>query len=306
MANKPKSQKPTDVNVKAAEELIKFGREQVEAEILKLKTEIETTGDEREAIGVLKKIRADRTYNDLVEAIVLYRMKKNKTHIKLGFPWAKFCDAAGIHVNTADYKVDSIKKLYDDFSTNIVDLFGLKLSDIKLLGEAKSTNIVDFKGDTILYKGQEMPLSEVQTVLDDIKDELRNLREAKDAEIKNKENDFRAKDRVLKQKEEQIHKLNKQIDNISALAEKKGLSPEEYGFISKMENLRLLFDESYVNHLEPTNVVDIIPNDKKEATIRMKLAYLTTLDYLAKQLNIALSIATEMFGDVRMISGGKD
>jgi hypothetical protein len=63
---------------------------------------MEAKGNQREAMGILKKIRHDRAYNDLIEAVVLHRVKENKAYREGGLTWAEFCDSLGYAVRTAD------------------------------------------------------------------------------------------------------------------------------------------------------------------------------------------------------------
>lgn len=171
MANK---QKIKQEDVHKTEELIKVGREQVEAEVARLKTELEITIEEREAIGILKKTKTDRAYNDLIEAIVLYRMKESKAYKRLGFPWARFCELAGCDVKQADRIISDARPIFEAFSDNLSNLSGLDLNDIRLLGRSVSdnlSNLSEIKGGIIEYKGQKFPLAEAATIIKDLEGE---------------------------------------------------------------------------------------------------------------------------------------
>jgi SMC interacting uncharacterized protein involved in chromosome segregation len=104
--------------------------------------------------GVLKKIQIDRSYNDFLEAITLYRAKENKLYKEAGLTWEEFCETCGIERRTADRIINDIKPIVVKFSDTMSDFLGLKLNEIRMLGRSVSDNVTRIKDGYIEYEGE--------------------------------------------------------------------------------------------------------------------------------------------------------
>jgi len=286
MANKPKDQKKTDADFEASNQIYEIAQAPLKEEIERLKKEMVTKIRQSQLIGVLKKIDLDRRFNDLIEIIVLYQMKKSRAYKEEGYTWVQVCEAAGRDWRTIDRILEDVSPVFDAFSVNLTDLLGLELSQIRQLGRLKSVKLTDFDKDDLTPEG-------VEAIIERHKQDHKKAIEEKDA-------DLRTKDRLLQGKEDVIRKMEKESRRLELLAEKKELTPEQNAFLTKMEAMRVQFDGFYMTHVEPETIVELIPGDEKPITVRMKVAYLITLEYMASQLNMALGVATDLFGSPRM------
>jgi len=143
-----KKSNPTDDQLVAVQQ-------QYEAEIEKLKTSIE----DREGIGVLKKIQMDRAYNDLIEAMTLYKLKESKSYRDNGLTWEQFCETIGLERRTVDNIINDIRPIYLRFSENVSVFFGVEFNKIRLLGKSIPENVSGIKGNLIEYDGEQYPIT---------------------------------------------------------------------------------------------------------------------------------------------------
>lgn len=286
MAGRPRV---TDAQVLAAQEIWNAAEDRFREEIEKLKEEIKVSGEQHEAIGILKANRATRKFTELVDAIVLYKVHKEKAYKKVGLTFEGFCSAVGIERRTAYNIINDMKGVYNEFCETISHLSNLNLNEIRLLGRAKCENIAHFENDHLIYKDQKISLHDreaLQAVLDDIRDEMRRLREEKEEDIK-------ALKRVSQSKDEVIQRLEKEIQRLEGQAKKKGITPEEQAFLKKVETFRKAFDGVMVM-VDPERLEDL--RGEKEPTLRMKVAYIELLDYMRRQVNTAYQFAMDIYG----------
>lgn len=299
MVNKPKDQKRTDTDFQAANEIYKLAKREYDEQLGKIKQELVTKIGQHEAIGALKRAKLDREFSKFVDAVVLYRMKESRAYKTLGYNWEEFCNLAGYDVRDADRIVNDIRPIVEAFSAVLSDFLGLKFNEIRMLGKAKSDNLVSFKDNKVTYKDIEIPITaeDFNIVLKSIQEDLANQKKEYEA-------DKKAMERVQQDINEKLQQAHREFDQfkskVSKLAEEKGLSPEQDAFLTKMESMRVQFDHFYMVHVEPETIMELIPNDDKPVTVRMRVAYLKTLEYMASQLNVALGVATDLFGEPRM------
>ena len=290
MAGKPRVK---DEDVRAAEELMNIGREQAEGELAQVRAHLEVVGDEREAVGILKKIRADRAYNDLIEAVVLYKVKKSKDYRKAGLTWIQFCDANGFPQTTADLIIRDVRPIFEGFSANLADLVGLKLNEIRVLGSAVSANLAEIQGNRLLFDGEAIPFEPeaVQAVIEKLQDDLKTEKEDKKASLS-------AKDKVLKAKEDLLNKQERQLQKFDKEAKAKGLSLDEDAFVQRMGNLRTGFI-GFMLQVEPMRMEDLSADN--DPSVLMRAEYIATIHAMKMQILAAYDTAVEMYGDPTML-----
>src|SRR4030065_2392262 len=192
MANKPKqdyTQAMIDAN-----KIRDLVRGQMQGEIDKLKADLEAAKDDYSAIGAIQNMEMDAEFKKLLKHLTIYKILKQKDYRRAGMTKEQFLDAIVETYRTTTNIQQDIAPIYDAFSAKVADFLGLKFNEIRLLGRAKSAEVADFKGDIIKYKGQDVPLSEGKTIIEDIQDEMKKISEEKDAAIK-------AKDRLLRDKD---------------------------------------------------------------------------------------------------------
>ncbi|HPL62958.1 MAG TPA: hypothetical protein PK587_04240 [Syntrophales bacterium] len=294
MANKANGTKNKDANVEAAKEIYEVARRDANIEIEKLRGDMAASKDEGFALGVLNRNRSERAYCDLIDAMVLYKMKKTKDYKKTGSTWEQFCEVAGYSRATAERIIEDMQPVVDAFSLNLSVFSGVSLKEIRYLGKTKALTLSGFdeKGNLII-DGETVPATpeEITAYID-------HVRTVQQAQIDEKDADLRAKTKVLKDKEKVINRQARDLARYEKRAEAQGLTPEEDAFQQKMENLRTAFDGFYMCDVDPERMEELFKDNNP--TPRMIAAYLTTLDYMRKQILAAHSIATDRYGNPAM------
>ncbi|MFA5183317.1 MAG: hypothetical protein WC405_18540 [Syntrophales bacterium] len=297
MANKPKEQKTTDAQYEAAKEIYNVAKKEGDVEIARLNSELEAVREESRFEGILDKIDYDIAHNEFLKILTLYRVKQTKDHRKGGKTWDEFCDAHGYPRRTADRLIEEIKPLFGQFSAKLAGLSGIGFNNIRLLGKSVSANLAEIEDGCLIYGDQKIPLTpeykdDIEAIIDQIKEEAETAKKEKDLDAK-------AKNRVLKEKEKTINKLHKALEVLEGQAKEKNLTPEEEGFMKKVDGLRLGFD-GYLLQLDPERMDDLSFDTDPTPTPRMRAIYLASLDYMKKQILVAYERATEMYGNAIM------
>jgi hypothetical protein len=295
MANKKAIEKTTDAQFKAADEIYEIAKRESATEIEQLKEEIGLVRQEARLEGYLAKVEYDISHNKFLRLMALYKMKQTKDYRKTGQTWVEFCEANGYPQRTADRIIEEMKPIFDQFSCQLADFFGIGFNKIRMLGRSINSQMAEIKDGCLVYDGQTIPLDadhkdEIEAVLDQIKDDADKAKKEKVLEVK-------AKDRVLADKEKAIQKLHKNLEKLEGQAREKGLTPAEEGFLKKIDFLRTGFD-GYMLQLDPERMDDL--SRDAEPTPRMRAAYLAALDYMKKQILVAFDAATEIYGNAIM------
>lgn len=296
MESKTKSKK-IDAQVAAGNEIYNIARKDADAEMIRLKSEIEAEKEESRIEGYLAKVEYDISHNEFLRLMALYKMKQTKDYKKGGRTWVEFCEAHGYPQRTADRLLEELKPIFNQFSCQLADFFGISFNKIRLLGRSVSANLAEIKDGCLVYDDQLIPLDvdhkdEIEAVIDQLKDDAETAKKEKALEVK-------AKDRVLNDKEKAIQKLHKTLEKLEGQAREKNLTPEEDGFLKKIEGLRLGFD-GYMLQLDPERMEELSKHNDPAPTPRMRAAYLSSLDYMKKQILIAFEVATELYGNAIM------
>ena len=283
--------------IAATTEIYNVARQQADEEMAKLRSEIESIREESQAMGVLKKIEYDLAHNQMLKYVVLHRIKTAKEYRKGGLTWKEFCDAIGEPDRTVDRILVELQPVMVTVSAKLADFTGMDFSKIRLLGRSISANLAEISEDGIVNIGGEMiPLTPEHR--DDLQAALERVIETNAKIISDKEATIKAKDKVLKSKSELIEKQAKELSRFEDDAAAGEMTTSEDAWLRKMETLRTSFD-GYMLKVDPERCEMAHPDS--ERTPRMVAAYLTTLDYMRKQLLVAHDIATDLYGSVAMI-----
>lgn len=281
---------------KAVEEVYTLARQHADAEMAKLRGEIDAIREEAQALGVLQKIEYDLAHNQMLKYVVLHRIKQAKEYRKGGLTWAQFCDAIGEPVRSIDQILAEIRPLVVGFSAKLADFTGMDFNKIRLLGRCISADSAEITEDgMVLIAGERIPLTPDHR--DDLQAALEQVIETNAKILADKDATIRAKDKVLKDKQTLIERQAKELAKLEDAAFKAGMTPLEEAFIKRMENLRVSFD-GYMLKVDPERCE--LGKADAENTPRMVAAYLTTLDYMRKQLLAAYETAQDMYGSLTM------
>lgn len=295
MANKKATEKVTDAQFKAADEIYEVAKKQSAAEVEQLKEEIGIVRQEASLEGYLAKVEYDIAHNEFLRVMALYKMRKTKEYRKQGQTWEEFCDAHGYPRRTADQLLSELRPIFEQFSGKLAGFFGISFNKIRLLGRSIAAESAVLQDGCLVYDDQIIPLDadhkeEIEAVLDQLKDNAEIIRKDKDATIA-------AQKKVLAANEKFKITKERELAILEGKAREKGLTPTEEGFLNKIEKLRTGFD-GYILQLDPERV-DELSRDA-EPTPRMRAAYLAALDYMKKQILVAFDVATEMHGNAIM------
>jgi len=281
---------------KAVEEVYNLARQQADAEMAKLRGEIDAIREESQAIGVLQKIEYDLAHNQMLKYVVLHRIKQAKEYRKGGLSWDEFCDSVGEPRRTVDRILSELQPVMATVSAKLADFTGMDFSKIRLLGRSVSANLAEIdESGMVLIAGERIPLTPDHR--DDLQAALEQVIETNAKILADKDATIRAKDKVLKDKQTLIERQAKELAKLEDAAFKAGMTPLEEAFIKRMENLRVSFD-GYMLKVDPERCE--LGKADAENTPRMVAAYLTTLDYMRKQLLAAYETAQDMYGSLTM------
>jgi len=296
MANKPKSEKPTDEGIARIDQAIKFATERKEEEIAKLKEKLSLSPWIFEMAGKIKGMMFTEAQARCFKVLFLKKVKESKDYREVyGMTWEQFCEHVHISWRTADKWLEELEPLTVAFSANFADFSGHDLNKIKYLAKAKSANIADFTDTSIIYQGEEIPLSaehadQIRAVFEDIKDELKKLHDERDL-------DRHTHERRMADEKKHSQKLEHVVSKFEKEAAKQGLTLEEDAFIKKCENLRIGFD-GYMLSLDPDRMEELIR--KNNPTTRMVSAYVSVLKYMKMQICSAHDTAIDTYADPSM------
>ena len=278
--------------VKAAEEMYQLGLQKSQSELETLKGEMEAIRQESQAVGALTAITANLTYNEMLRAVTLQRIKQAKEYKKGGMTWDEFCEAIGMPRRTVDLMLEDLRPVIDAFSASFAGFCGMPFSKIRLLGKSISANLAGFENGAICYDGETIPITpenadDIQALIERIDEEAKKLKEDSDADLK-------AKDRVLKAKEDVIKKQEKELAKLAKDARKHDLTPEEDAFCKRMLNSRVVID-GFLLDFDPDR--NPLP---ETATPRMRAAYMETIGYLKRAIGATYDTAADIYGDPDM------
>jgi hypothetical protein len=293
MSNK---QKTTDAQFKATDEIYNIARQEADLEIANLKQEIQAGRDDGFAIGSIKTNKVHRDFANFLDALMLYRTHKDKSYKKYGLTWDKFCEAVGYDRRQADRIISEVTPIFEAFSDNLPVLYGVTFNDIRWLGNNKSDKLSGFSedGKSLIIGDEQIPATP-----EDITSYITHQKEVYQTELKEKDATITAQKKVLADNEKFKIAKEREIAKLEGKAKAKGLLPEEEGFLTKVEGLRLGFD-GYLLKLDPERMEELSKHNDPAPTPRMRAAYLSALDYMKKQILIAFEVATELHGNAIM------
>ncbi len=182
--------------VDPATEIYEVAQQDMKAELEKMNQELAAAKEESFALGILKKIQYDNAHNEFLEYAVLHNIKQAKSYKKGGMTWKQFCDALGKSVRRVDEILSDIRPLTEKFSADFADLSGIKFSKIRYLGRSISADSAEITEKGIQVDDDIIPLTPEHK--DDIEAYIDSLKKAESETRQEKEEQVKAKDRVIK------------------------------------------------------------------------------------------------------------
>lgn len=248
------------------------------------------------AIGRIQAAKMFANFGNISELMWVKDVKASKIYKDLPGvgTWEKFCNTLGYTAKTIDDRLENLHVLGLEFSEIISEL-KVSAKDIKKLRQLTHEGALQVEDGVIVIGDEEIPLDADHR--EDLQAAMERLLDAKAQIIAEKDATIRTKDRLLESKEQLIHRQEKDLARYEGEAAKAGLTPTEDAYIKKMENLRTSFD-GYMLKVDPER--SELAKREPEPTPRMVAAYLTTLDYMRKQLLAAYDTAQDMYGSAAM------
>jgi hypothetical protein len=247
-----------------------------------------------EMAGKIKVTNFQKSQSAFFGLLMLKQVKDSKEYrSKMGMNWEQFCEYAGVDRRRVDEQLLDLKPFRTEFLADFASFSGVELSKIRYLGMAVSADSASFSENAITYNGETIPIDAEHK--DEIQALLETLEETHKAQLEEQEANNRAQKRILQAKEDVIRKQEKSLRKFEKDAERRGLTPEEHAFLQKMENMRIGFDGFYMCELDPTRIEELFKDNNP--TPRMTAAYLSTLDYMRKQILAAWDEATDRYGN---------
>jgi len=297
MGNKPKSQKPTDESIAIVDRAVRMATEIKDQEITRLQEKLSLSPWIFETVGKIKSMMFSEEQAKLFKILFLKRARESKDYREVyGMTWEAFCKCVGVSDRTADQWLKDLEQLTVTFSAKFADFSGCDFNKIKYLAKAVSANIAEIKGNTIIYQGEEIPLTPEHK--DEIQALLEKLEESYKAQLEEKSAVIRTKDKLIQSQGDLVHRQEKTISKFEREAAKQGLTLEEDAFIKKVENLRIGFD-GYMLSLDPDRIEELLP--KSKPTPRMVSSYIAALKYMKMQILAAHDAAIESYADPSML-----
>jgi transcriptional regulator with XRE-family HTH domain len=247
-----------------------------------------------EMSGKIKAASFNKAQSEFLELLMLKQVKDAKEYReKFGMTWEQFCNHVGVNRRTIDNILIDLKPFKVEFLAKFANFAGFPINKIKYLEEPILAGVAKIEGNEIVCMGERIPFE--WEYREDFQELLNKLQEEHKAQIEERDADLRTKDRLLKDKENVIRKQARDLSKYEKSAETKGLTPEEDAYLQRMENLRTAFDGFYMFEVDPEVMTELWSDN--DPTPRMRAAYLSTLDYMRKQILAAYDIATVRYGN---------
>lgn len=278
----------------AVEDMMALSRSQAEAELAQVKAEMEAACEEARVLGILSKIDYDQAHNEMLKYVVLMRLRDSKEYRKSGRTWAQFCeDVLGEPKRTVDERIADIRPLVDDFGRRFAQLGGLEFRQIRLLGRSIGRDAAQITDGALVIGDDRIPLDAEHK--DDIEAAIEALQERQKALLAEKDATLRTKDKLLESKDDLIHRQEKDLARFEEDATAHGHTVDEAAWAKRLDIFRTTFD-GVMSVLDPERNLQL-RGDGPTASPRCIAAYLTTLDYLRKQILAAYACAVDWYGD---------
>jgi hypothetical protein len=184
-----------------------------------------------EVLGAIRAMEFTRSLMDITTLMKLRDLKESKAYKEAGLTWAQACKRMGVSVRSVDDKLVQIEVFGQDFLGKFADFMGGDFNKIKMLGRAQIGNLAEIKGTAIVFEGEEIEIAPgnedaVQGVLDRIQ-----------AKVTEAEAEARAQERITKDRDAHIKKLQKSLDRYEAEAAERDLTPDEDAALRMLDNL---------------------------------------------------------------------
>lgn len=218
-----------DITVEAIEEVSKLERKNADAELQKMREELECIKADENALGVLQKINYDNAHDKLLKYAMLYQIRQRKDYKKQGMTWEQFCEAAGDNVRNVQRVLKDLRPIYNELHDKLSCFLDVPFNKIRYLGSSFSDKGSQIESNSLIIGGTKIVLTpdnseEISTAIDTLIETHKKEKE----DLKSKLEEQAAKFERQKKKTEKI--IEAETETITAerdalLREVKRLKP---------------------------------------------------------------------------------
>lgn len=290
MAGKPKQY----IDPERAESLSKENNKLREQEDKAKQSELELA----EACKLAGRIEASHFHYQTANVsrlMFLKQAKETELYKKIG-TWEEYCNYVGLSRQKVDEDLKTIEIFGEDFLLTCQRL-SVGYRDIRKLRKLAHDGLVIVESEAVEIGGEKIPLNPEHK--ERLKIVIEQLLDEKEKAIEDAKAETRARERALTERQKDINKLNKTIDLLEGKAGKKNATALEEGFREQMFNLRTSFD-GYMVQMQPENMA-ALQSRSEPPSIRMLADYLSTLDFMKKQILGVYDSAIETYGTSAMV-----
>ena len=176
-----------------------------------------------EMAGKLKTTNFFKSQAEFFTLLMLKKIKESKEYRdRYHMNWDNFCDYVGVNWRTIDRHLADLKPFNQAFLDSFVNFSGVTFSKIKYLGLSESVTLTE---NAIIFNGETIPADqehaeEIQALLETLEENHKKEKEETSATL-------RTKERLLKDKETTLNKMEKEIMRLEKRADKTDLTEEE-------------------------------------------------------------------------------
>lgn len=243
-----------------------------------------------QAVGQIKTANMFAEFATISGLVWIRQMRENKGYEAFG-TWENFCKSIGYSRQHVEDQLKNLATLGEKFLQTVCGL-GVGYRDLRKLRQLSHDGTVTIDAEYMVIGEERIPLDgehkeELQAAIETLVEQQAAMQQEFEAQKK-------AFTRVQGDTHKSVTKLQKELDNLTAQAAAKGLTPAEDAFIQKCDNARLTID-GFLNQFDPS--INPLPED---ATPRTKATLMHTLAWFKRCIIASFDTANDVYGEPEM------
>ncbi|MBF0646912.1 hypothetical protein [Desulfuromonas acetoxidans] len=228
-----------------------------------------------EVIGRVQANQLMAKFGNVASLVYLKQIKESKIYKDLpGIgTWDKFCEYTGLSRRKIDEDLLNLTTFGEDFLETCCQL-QVGYRDLRKLRQLSSDGSVQIEAQTLTIGGETIPLDDDHA--EELQAAIENVLDAKTQEAEETQAALKAKDRILKSKEDVINRQEKELAKHESRAKKQGFAPGEEAFLKQLAADKMVVDDILGKYSVDDGALDA------ELTERMKAELVETLGYFKR------------------------
>ncbi|EAT14262.1 hypothetical protein HTZ97_15920 [Desulfuromonas acetoxidans] len=228
-----------------------------------------------EMIGRIQGFELIKKFTDVGSLVWLKDVKESKIYKDLPNigTWDKFCNYIGLSRSKVDEDLTNLAFFGESFIA-AVGSFSIGYRELRKLRQLSSDGSVQIEAQTLTIGGETIPLDDDHA--EELQAAIENVLDAKTQEAEETQAALKAKDRILKSKEDVINRQEKELAKHESRAKKQGFAPGEEAFLKQLAADKLVVDDILEKYSVDDGALDA------ELTERMKAELVATLEYFQR------------------------